>query len=686
MTQFRRRSDPLGGQSPRRIRLMAFRRSRQVTALMLAVLLLSSQSVLAASPAPRDVPAAQQNLAERFGGEAEDYALVSERVIVAGATPMWAAKFLDARTGEPRLVYRTGTGRIGGPEIRRAAIERAQAGLSAVERKASDELRARAGAAVGDELLPVAVWMGVDTSDAVAAVIVAHPEGDWIGDRPNNKDVMVQRDLRRLLDSARSSVYQAAATEIEQAIKPDGGRVGYVSLLAPLVYIDTPARSLDRLAGLDRVRSMGLEGNAWDESLASAGPEVSADWHTGDLDQGTGVRVGVIEYYNVRETGDLAGKVVAFHSESGSTTYTPSGSFDHPTWVAGAIASQDATDKGIAPGAVIVSSATGGGARGLTRDRNVIRAADWAATTGDADIINMSINMDSTTGRDEARAYFDSIAGGETFRTVIASSGNYGTGADEPEWWVSSPGTGWNVLTVGGMNDATNELWYDGTCPCSGALYDENPNWTFNPHGDFNKPDVSAPAVSVRTANGLSATGTSVATPIVSGIAAQLFARDATFVAWPEAMRAIVMAGSPRRVPLPGGGTSTDHEGVGTVNALWAHRIFVQGTYGGWAKGTMTASDTITQTFSVEAGQRVRVVLTWDSHTSGTMFDKTNTLTADLDLSVSYPGGSASSLSWDNASEFVSFTAPTTGTVTISIRKPRFDRASEYWALAWLKR
>lgn len=238
------------------------------------------------------------------------------------------------------------------------------------------------------------------------------------------------------------------------------------------------------------------------------------------------------------------------------------------------------------------------------------------------------------------------------------------------------------------MNDATDTLWYDGEpCPCSGAQWKERENAPYNPHGDFNKPVVSAPAVNVRTANGSSASGTSVAAPIVSGIAAQLFARDpATFGAWPEAMRAIVMAGSPRRVPLPGGGTSTEQEGVGTVNALWAHRIFVQGTYGGWAKGTMTASDTITRTFSVEAGQRVRVVLTWDSHTSGTMFDKTNTLTADLDLSVSYPGGSANSLSWDNASEFVSFTAPTTGTVTITIRKPRFDRASEYWALAWLKR
>ena len=67
------------------------------------------------------------------------------------------------------------------------------------------------------------------------------------------------------------------------------------------------------------------------------------------------------------------------------------------------------------------------------------------------------------------------------------------------------------------------------------------------------------------------------------------------------------------------------------------------------------------------------------------MFTKTDTLAADLDLSVTYPGGAVASSSWDNSYEFVSFTAPQAGNVTITVRQPRFDRASEYWSLAWLK-
>jgi len=666
--------------------LHAARRATTAVALALAAAVVASGTAVAASPRDaRDVAAAQRSLAERFGGSSRDYLLVAERRLSAGGRAFWSAKFSDRRTDAIRLVYRDDAGHTGGPELVEAAREKALAGRSPLERKASPELRDAASGA-RSALVPVAVWLDVDTTAAVARVIAAHPEGQWSGDRPAATDPQVQHALLDLVERARARVYETAAREAAATVESEGARLDYVSTLAPLAYIDTPPSSLERLAASPRVRSMGLEGNAWSESLATAGPFVAANWTSADLDRGNGVRVGVIEYYNVRATGDLFARVAASHSVSGSTTYTPTDRFDHPTWVAGAIASRDATNRGVAPGAMIVSSGTGGGSSGLTRDRNVIRATDWAATSGGADILNISLNMDSTTGRDEARAYFDAIAGGETTRTVVASAGNWGTGVDAGTWLVSSPGTSWNVLTVGGVNDGTRRLWYDSSCPCSGALWDEDPDWPFNSHGDFNKPNVSAPAVGVETANGKRASGTSVAAPIVSGIAAQLFARNpTTFKAWPEAMRAIIMAGANRRLPLPGGSTSTDHEGVGTVHAHWAHRVYSNGPYGGWTKGTMEKDATATKTFSVSAGQRVRIALAWDSHTTGTMFDKTDRLKADLDLVVTYPGGTKKSISYDNANEFVSFQAPSSGTVTVKVVQSRFDGASEHWALAWLR-
>ncbi|HEX5826386.1 MAG TPA: S8 family serine peptidase [Candidatus Limnocylindrales bacterium] len=665
-------------------------RSTSLVALAVAMLLASAQPVRAEAPPAPDVTAARSWLASQYGGTATRYTLLDEARYELDGVRLWAAKFFDARANAVRSVYGDGRGRIGGQEVREQLSEASAVAASALARKASRELLDKAAKARGSEKLPVAAWMDVDTDAAVARVIAANPEGNWIGTRSNAPTLKEQRRLRGLVERAQARAYAQAARELRRIAEDAGGSVGYVSTLAPLVYLDVPAAGLDALAKSDRVTRLGLEGvGTWEESLASAGPAVNANWTSGTSDQGAGVRVGVIEYYNVRATGDLYRKVAASWSASGTRTYTPSTSFDHPTWVAGAIASQDSVDRGIAPQALIVSAGTASSSAGLTRDRNVIRAADWAAlaTGGDADIINMSVNMDATTGRDEARAYFDALGGGAATRLVVASSGNYGSGVDAG-WWVSSPGTGWNVLTVGGYNDGTGKLWYDSSCPCSGAQWEEHLGVSYNPHGDFQKPTVSAPATRVRTANGLSATGTSVATPITAAIAAQVLSRRPTLATWPETLRAIVVAGAVENHVNPmTGRVSVEHEGSGSVNARWANRVAVEGggTYGGFIKGEISADTTVTKTFSVTGGQRVRVALAWNSRVSGSMFDAVDRLAADLDLIVTYPGGKKVSASWDNAVEWVEFRAPSSGTAKITIAKERIGPDAEPFGIAWAK-
>ena len=59
--------------------------------------------------------------------------------------------------------------------------------------------------------------------------------------------------------------------------------------------------------------------------------------------------MAVVEYHNVHNTGDLAGRVVASRSTSGSLAYTPGG-LDHPTWVAGAIAGRSGSFPASRPG------------------------------------------------------------------------------------------------------------------------------------------------------------------------------------------------------------------------------------------------------------------------------------------------------------------------------------------------
>lgn len=646
----------------------------------------------AAANGPADQAAAQAHLAATRGGSPGDWQPVHETStnVPRSNEPMWAGKFRNVATGEVASVYRNSSGQTGGEELFRGRAAEVLAALDPFDRKADQALRDAVGRGPHDRSLAVAIWLTSDTTAAVNAVIAAHPEIEWAGDRPLAGDLATIRALRGELHEARRLSDRAALDAFSAQVRAHGGRVAYASSAAPLVFVDMPAGRLRALAHRAEIESMGLE-RRWIPTMSSAGPTVSANWTTGSGDQGTGVRVAVIEYQNVRNTGDLSGQVVASYSTTGQLAYSGAGVIDHPSWVAGAIASRNATHPGVAPGADIVSASTGGNVPGLQQDRDIVRATDWsiAPSGGDADIVNTSLVQDTATGAEETRRYFDSIVW-EDGRLAVSASGNYSALGT---WNVGSPGTGYNVLTVGGSDDRGTSSWSDDRLwyvPGSdGASYIDPRGTAWNPHGDFNKPNVTAPAVNVTTANGMAASGTSVATPIVSGIAAQLVANQPAFATWPEAVRAIIMASAVHHTPLPGGGTNRDHEGVGTVSALWANRIRTSGDslLGGNVYGSMTTGQTVTQSISVQAGQLVRVALAWDSHTGGSNnLAKSDTLTADLDLAIVQPNGSTlGSYSIDNSYEFVEFRPSSSGTVTIRVRQARFTASSEPYALAWMK-
>ena len=658
---------------------MSRRRPRAAVATVVALALLGVAPSSPPAEAADPTTAARRELSRRVGGSPNDFRLVAESSISGVASGLWAGKFLDERNGAVLSAYRGADGTVGLGEVLEAAVTQAVEAMPVVERKADAPLLRAVRDTLPTRDLRVGVWLDADVTDAEAAVERAHPEVEWLAGRPIPSTLEQARALRGELWEARRTVYAAAADALRAEIEALGGEVAYVSTSAPLVFVDLPAGGVADLAARADVLSMGLE-REWRTFMSSAGVTVGADWHSGGGDQGNGVRVAVIEYHNATNTGDLAGQVVSRHSTTGTIA-----THIHPTWVAGAIGSRSSTWRGVAPGADIVSSSTGGYTPGLSTDRAVIAAADWAVSPsgGDADIVNASFGQDTTTGAEEGRRYFDSI-GWEDGRLVVAASGNFGTFG---HWNVVSPATGYNVLTVGGVNDRNTGgvgddiLWYGS----NGASYRDPDGTAWNPHGDFNKPNLSAPAVSVRTANGTIGDGTSVASPIVAGIAAQLLARSPTLASWPEAARAVLMAGANRRTPLPGGGFSRDHEGVGTASARWANRVLDKGPYGSWTFGTMIEGEVIRRDIRVVEGQKVRVALAWSSHTSGTSnLGKSDVLRADLDLVVRQPNGSTvGSYSWDNSYEAVDLTASGTGTMRIEVRHDRFDAASEPYGLAW---
>ena len=674
------------------------------------VALIGLGSVLPAMPARAaepDTAAGARHLAETLGGSPNDFLLLHERTleIAHDGGALWSAKYLDQRTGNVHIVHRDAAqGATAGGDLPAARLEAAVAQLTPMQAKADDELMAavaagavpQVGAAETENAAPVAatvpvgIWLNVDVTSAEQAVAARHPELTWDGDRPLVGDLATARAIRAELAAAQAVAREVAFQQFATEVAALGGSVAYASTTAPLAYVDVPASAVEALAALPLVASLGLE-RTWTPTMSSAGPAAQADWTSGADDLGNGIRVAVVEYHNVRNSGDLAGRVVASYSTSGTLAYASGSTFDHPTWVAGAIASGNGTYRGVAPGALIVSASTGGGGVSLARDRNIIAAADWAASSsgGDADIINASIGQDTGTGSEEARRYFDSLVH-EQGRLAVAAAGNYVTFGN---WDIASPGTAYNVLTVGGLDDrgtagrGDDRLWY---YPGSnGGSYRDVPGASWNPHGDFNKPNVSASGASVRTANGLAASGTSISSPIVSGIAAQILARMPTLLLRPEGTRAILMAGAINRTPMPDGSLNADHEGTGTASALWAGRLLTAGdsARGGHSIGTLTPGQIVSQEISVVAGQKVKVVVAWNSHTSGSNIStRSDRLMSDLDLRVFQPDGSvAGSYSFDNNYEWVEFTATQTGTARIEVRPTRFDAAFERYGLAWAK-
>ena len=656
----------------------ARRPSRAIVGVLAALLIHGAMPGVGRGADPPPSVAARE-LARQQGGTPADFVVVYEAPTVAGGG--WAGKLVDSRSGEVHAVHLLGDGSVtvGADAPGPAAPTRVAGG------KADRALTVAMASAAPSKELPVAIWLDVDTEAAESAVRGRHAEVSWVAGRPMASTLAQARALRGELWESRRGAYAAAAEALRPAIEAAGGSIAYVSSSAPVVFVDLPSSGIAPLSSRPDVLSLGLEGG-WETEMSSAGPTVRANWTSGSGDQGAGVRVGIVEYHNVHNTGDLAGQVVKSYSTTGRLAYG-SGSDDHPTWVGGAVASRSGSYPGTAPGADLVSASTGGYHPSLSTDRAIIQAADWAVSPGggDADVLNASIGQDTATGAEEARRYFDSI-GWEDGRLVVSASGNFTTFGN---WDVVSPATGYNVLAVGGITDRNTRSWGDDRiwyAPGSnGSSYRDRSDASWNTHGDYNKPNLSAPAVSVRTANGMIGDGTSVASPMVGGIAAQLIARAPTLATWPEGTRAILLAGARRHTTMSDGSVNADHEGVGTVDALWSSRILSGTSFGSYRIAAMAAGQVPSQEFRVIRGQRVRVALAWSSHTSGSSnTGKADTLASDLELRVIGPDGAVRwGATFDNPYETVDITAGTTGTMRVEIRSSRFGGSEEPYGLAW---
>lgn len=210
--------------------------------------------------------------------------------------------------------------------------------------------------------------------------------------------------------------------------------------------------------------------------------------------------------------------------------------------------------------------------------------------------------------------------------TVIASAGNY---PSEESNRVLSPAMGYNVIAVGAFKDnGTSDINDD-------VLWEDsryvNTNGTTTTTG-IEKPDVV-------TSHSILGGGTSSSAPVLTGMVALLFQLKPSLAAYPQAVKAIVLASCHHKVlPAVEGEEETMYEGITEQQgagspSIWTMAAIVsQGTYGvGTFRGNSTQN--VIRFIQPKYGaSKMNVSLSWLRENYFPATDQTHTSASNLVL------------------------------------------------------
>lgn len=473
--------------------------------------------------------------------------------------------------------------------------------------------------------------------------------------------------------------HKSSTKGLREFVESRGGRVEFQAEDAPFLIVTVPNNLVPTLEQRGETDGLYL-GREYQNELNASVPAIDANtvWTRGIT--GQGIKVAVVEddaiYFGHTNLAD--GTTCNPISGTGSSPIDI-----HASGVAGIIASTHATNRGVAFGAPAVLS---GNAVGFS-DAAIIKCTEWAINNG-ARVINYSFGVNSTSSMVGLDRYVDYVVRNQAV-TMVKSAGNIGGTCFSPGFYISSPGKGWNIITVGNYDDRGTASNSDDVMS-TGSCYQD----PVSPHNDREKPEVAAPGTGITSTYCTSGptcfaagTGTSFSAPHVAGCSALLMQRSPALKYWPESIKAVLMASAV--VNLEGSTRLSEKDGAGGIECDSADDV-VRGTAGSEAHGSFVRTNfPKTFSFSATAGQTVRVVIAWDSTTDGMpgAVPTTDVLKADFDLTVLSPTSAivSTSASWDNSYEIVEFTAPVTGTYSARVSARRFDGSSEYLAFAHWK-
>lgn len=535
-------------------------------------------------------------------------------------------------------------------------------------------LRRRLEEADANERIHVAIWLRVD-DEAFDELPRLELSGEEHEPPPHARR---QREL--ITRSTRGFAEQLGQRRAEN-VRP--------SRLAPMVRAVLPVEDIRELADDDQVSALFLYDPEGVDDLGDSQDIANSDNVHNLGFGGSDVRVAVFERHPDNTSNlDIEDQFDASPSTS-----------SHSRHVHGIIKNtQSGSPNGHAPDCLLYSA-----------NSYDLDALEWAVEDHNCRVINQSFHRtaeatDGVLSYDDI--YKDWLALHWPYPFIAQAAGNTGEGgatiSPASDEYVNHKG--YNSLSVGNHNDDASAM--------SASTIWRNPT---APHGDRELPEISANGTSITTV-GLTMSGTSMASPAVAGVAALLQHTHSSIATWPEACRAILLAGATRNVVddtwwQDVSGAVDTEDGAGAVNALESHNIARtrrrpggSGAQRGWDAGLLDSGDFDANglsefTYRVRVpssrfwwlGPRhVKVALAWASAVEELDLPFINpvpissTLAVDLDLKVFDSNGTqvGYSGSWDNSYEIAEFDGVPGRTYDIRVR--RWSGTESTWfGLAW---
>jgi len=536
----------------------------------------------------------------------------------------------------------------------------------------------------GPNRISVAIWLA---------------ESDVTVTRPDTPDEDVSSAVAAMLNSTKQQLDSKRQGLINAITRMGGGAQAVASPYAPVVFASLTAGQINAISQRDDVGTIygDVQNTKFSDDAATTERAYKA-WAQGALGKPSaslnvpGIPPVVHEDDGIYDLNPYLSNgshgVFYWCSDVDLIGRCPSGkntTASHASIVAGVIASTHPLYRGIAPSVANLLSANFQSFASSGFDQRMVDSFEWArANRGDP--TNMSWGTNCGGGLSFFQDRYLDWATRNLGATFVVSSGNTrgcSGGAIPDDYYVSSPGTAWSVITVGAVDDNDNGFW-SGDFVAGYSRY-------IDPLTGQDKPEVVAVGsdrVSTDNAGGdhisPPANGTSFSAPAVAGQVSLLLGRKPGQTSWPETNKAAVLVSTWHDVVA-----GTEVDGMGAVVMNTSDDTYQKNRFGNDSVtvGTMVTpcEGFVSSTCKIYAnkiavttamlGIPIRVAIAYDSYTSAGCGNPalacSDALGADLDLYVIAPNNTSivcSSTGVSNAWELCQFTPAVTGSYDIQVR------------------